>query len=237
MSQTVSRAALALALSVSISLAADALGKVSYVEGEAFLVEKGKDKPLKVNQKLELGDQIKTGVESVVEVTYAKGTIIRIGEKASVKLSGSDVASNLNVNQGKVWANVQKLAKGDFRVTTPVATAAVRGTIFRVDAAEDSSSTVALYDGKVDVGPADTSKIKAPAAAGGWGPPVQVPGPYEVSMETWIHLDPGKEINVRWGGKFATKDIDKQKDAQNKWIEFNRKRDKELGIDRPEATK
>ena len=202
------------------------IGKISYVEGDAFLVDKGKEKQLKVNQKIDLGDQIRTGVESVCEVTYSKGSVIRIGEKSDVTLSGTEVASNLNVNQGKVWANVQKMTSGQFRVTTPVATAAVRGTVFRVDAAQDSSSTVALYEGKVDVGPADTTKIKPEApAAGGWGPPVEVPGPYEVSMETWIHINPGTEINVRWGGKFATKDISAQQDSQDKWIAFNKKRD------------
>ena len=90
MSQTVSRAALALALSVSISLAADALGKVSYVEGEAFLVEKGKDKPLKVNQKLELGDQIKTGVELQVTptVNQSSNVTLRIKPRLS-RVTGS----------------------------------------------------------------------------------------------------------------------------------------------------
>jgi len=203
------------------------LGKISYVEGEAFLVDHGKEKQLKVNQKIELGDQIRTGAESVVEVSYDKGTVIRIGEKSDIKLSGGEVAGNVQVNQGKVWANVHKLASGQFRVSTPVATAAVRGTVFRVDANLDSSSTIALYDGKVDVGPADTTKIKPAngSTAPSWGPPTEVAGPYEVSMETWIHLEPGKEINVRWGGKFATKDIDTKTDAQSKWIEFNRKRD------------
>lgn len=209
------------------------LGKVTYVEGEAALVDGSKEKPLKVNQKIDLGDQIRTGTESVVEVTYAKGTVIRIGENSKVVLSGSEAAANTKVSQGKIWANVQKMATGQYRVTTPVATAAVRGTVFRVDAASDSSSTVALYEGKVDVGPADTTKIKSEQpATSGWGPPVEVPGPYEVSMETWIHLEPGKEINVRWGGKFATKEIDQASDAQNKWIQFNQKRDKELGIAR-----
>lgn len=212
---------------------ASPLGKITYVEGEAFLVNDSKEKQLKVNQKIDLGDQIRTGSESVVEVTYSKGSVIRIGENSKVVLSGTEVASHAKVAHGKVWANVQKMATGQFRVTTPVATAAVRGTVFRVDASADSSSTVALYEGKVDVGPADTTRIKAeqkPAAA--WGPPTEVPGPYEVSMETWIHLEPGKEINVRWGGKFATRDIDRTSDEQNKWISFNQKRDKELGIAR-----
>lgn len=225
---------IALLFLVAVVAISGPVGKITYVEGIAVLVAGGKEKQLKVNQKIDLGDQIRTGSESVVEITYSKGTVIRIGENSKIVLSGTEVAANAKVSQGKVWANVQKMAAGQFRVTTPVATAAVRGTVFRVEAATDSSSTVALYEGKVDVGPADTTKIKAPAPASpsGWGPPVEVSGPYEVSMETWIHLNPGKEINVRWGGKYATKDIDQAGDSQNKWIQFNQKRDKELGIAR-----
>ena len=206
------------------------LGKISYVEGDAFLVDHGKQKQLKVNQKVDLGDQIRTGEESVVEVTYDKGTVIRIGEKSDVKLSGGDLAGNVQVNQGKVWANVHKLASGQFRVTTPTATAAVRGTVFRVETEKDSSSTIALYDGKVDVGPADTTKLKPSQGSTNptWGPPTEVPGPYEVSMETWIHLDPGKEINVRWGGKYAEHAIDTAQESQNTWVEFNRQRDQQV---------
>jgi hypothetical protein len=228
---SLSKVCLAVCLAI-VAVSGATIGKVSYVEGEVVIVENGKEKQLKVNQKIDLGDQIRTGIESVLEVTYTKGTVIRVGEKSKVTLSGSDVANNVKVGEGRVWANVQKLASGQFRVTTPVATAAVRGTVFRVESGDDSSSTIALYEGKVDVGPADTTKIKPQAAPSGWGPPVEVAGPYEVTMETWIKLDPGSEINVRWGGKFATREINKDEDAANRWIAFNVKRDQELGIAR-----
>jgi len=223
-SLTLARSFGLLLLTSALAFAAT-LGKVSYVEGEAFLVDKGKEKPLKVNQKVVLGDQIRTRPESVVEVTYAQGTVIRIGEKSDVKLSGTEGAGNIQVTSGKVWANVHKLANGQFRVSTPVATAAVRGTVFRVEQGADSSSTIALYEGKVDVGPSDTTKIKDAKPASAWGPPVEVAGPYEVTMEEWIHLKPGTQINVRWGGKFATSDISKEQEQNNQWIRFNQLRD------------
>ncbi|HSQ41224.1 MAG TPA: hypothetical protein VLM37_02970, partial [Fibrobacteraceae bacterium] len=76
------------------------------------------------------------------------------------------------------------------------------------------------------------TKIKVASPAAAWGPPTEVAGPYEVTMETWIRLDPGKEINVRWGGKYATKDINSKVDAQSTWVQFNQKRDQELGVAR-----
>lgn len=210
----------------AIALSAAPIGKISYLEGEAYIQVKGKEKPLRVSQKIDAGDLIRTGEESIVEVTYDRGTVVRIGEKSKVSLKGDE--AGVEVKEGKVWANVQKLANGQFRVTTPVATAAVRGTVFRVDAEADSSSTIALYEGIVDVGPADTTKIKEKPKATGWGPPVQVAGPYEVTMEDWIRLDPGSQINVKPTGKYATTGIDAAKEARVQWILFNQQRDKDV---------
>lgn len=202
------------------------IGKVSYVEGEAFLERSGKAaQKLSVNMKVRQGDVLRTGVESILEITLGNGTVLRFAEKARGVLNASGDNGNVKMESGKLWANVQKMQKGGFSVSTPVATAAVRGTIFRVETHDSVGSTVALYEGLVDVGPADSSKIKAPEPASDWGPPVQVPGPYEVSLEDWVRLKPGKQIHVQDNGKFATGDIDATKDSDDQWVKFNLQRD------------
>lgn len=203
------------------------LARVSYIEGKATIFSGKRERPVRVNTVLKSGDIIKTGSETLLEIQYGKGSVIRIGENAEFTLKGDDNVGGVELNKGRVWANVQKLATGQFGVTTPVATAAVRGTIFRVDADVDSSSTVALYQGKVDVGPPDTTNLQAPAKVdAAWGPPVEVPGPYEVTLETWIRLNPGKQIHVRWGGAYSTSRISESEgDA---WIKWNQTRDEAL---------
>jgi len=205
--------------------AGKSIGKVSYVEGEAFLERGGKGaQKLMVNMKLKQGDVLRTGVESILEVTLGNGTVLRFAEKARGVLNESETSGNVKMESGKLWANVQKMKNGGFSVSTPVATAAVRGTIFRVSS-DSAGTSVALYEGIVDVGPADSTKIKAAQPKSEWGPPVQVPGPFEVTLDEWVRLKPGKSIQVQSSGKFATGDIDTTQDANDKWVKFNQQRD------------
>lgn len=206
------------------------IGKVTYVEGDAFFERAGKDlQKLSVNAKVQKGDKVSTGVESILELTLSNGTVLRFAENTKSVLDEGINEGNVRMESGKLWANVKKMQKGGFSVTTPVATAAVRGTVFRVESSNENGSTVSLYEGLVDVGPADSTQIAAiTPPATGWGPPVQVPGPYEVSLNEWVRLHPGKQIHVQSTGKFATKNIDKQKEASDKWVEFNRTRDRSV---------
>jgi len=200
-------------------------GKVSYLEGEAYLERNGKPaQKMAVNMKVKKGDKLRTGVESILEVTLSNGTVLRFAEKASGVLDENGANGQVQMKAGKLWANVQKMQKGGFSVSTPVATAAVRGTVFRVETSDSSGTSVALYEGLVDVGPADSTRIKPAAKAeGGWGPPVQVPGPYEVTLEQWVRLKPGMRIHVQGSGKYATGQIDS---AENdRWVKFNQQRD------------
>lgn len=222
-------------LSVCILWGAE-LGKVNYVEGQAWLIKKEKPNKLRMQQKVFENQKIRTGAESIVEIVYRQGSVVRIGENSEVLLTGNQGDINLDLKQGRIWANVQKMTSGaDFRVRTSEATAAVRGTVFRVDA-KDSSSEVALYQGKVDVGPSDTTQIQSIQQGGGgstWGPPTEVPGPYEVTLESWIHLDPGKQIHVQWNGRYATSDLNHQQENQDSWIRFNQQRDQSMGLKHP----
>ena len=217
-----------LCMAFSLASAADRplVGKVSYVEGEAFVERGAKATRLSVSAKLKAGDLVRTGSESILEITLASGSVLRFAENARGVLQEGSGNGAVEMREGKLWANIQKIKQGGFSVSTPVATAAVRGTIFRVENSDSAGTSVALYEGIVDVGPADSTRIKASVpAAGGWGPPVQVPGPFEVSLEEWVRLKPGKQIQVRNGGKYATGDIDASIDTSDKWVRFNQQRD------------
>jgi hypothetical protein len=204
------------------------LGKVAYMEGAAQLIRKGKTKTLRVNMPIRYGDKIVTQGETRVEIVFSSGSVVRVAENSEVLLDGTEAAPNPKVTKGKLWANIQKMNSGRFVVSTKTATAAVRGTVFRVQS-ESNSSSVALYEGRVDVGPADTTQIKntpAPTAEpeSAWGPPKEVAPPSEVSLATWVKLDPGKMIQVGWSG-YSVSDIDNTSDSQDAWVRFNQGRD------------
>ncbi|NLB62527.1 MAG: FecR domain-containing protein [Fibrobacter sp.] len=205
------------------------LGKATFVTGNVYQISKKRERPIRVSQKIKSGCLIKTEQESILEITYNHGTVLRIAENSLVTLDGSEVASSVKMQKGKVWANVKKMTKNNFVVNTPVATAAVRGTVFRVESGADQSSTVALYSGLVDVGPSDTTSIrKTQETTSSWGPPAQIPGPYEVSVDTWIRLKPGTQINIQSDGKYATSDVDDKEESHDAWYLFNQQRDKKI---------
>ena len=76
-----------------------------------------------------------------------------------------------------------------FEVETENAVAGVRGTTFRVDANDDKSVLVRVYDGSVAVG-----KGAAQAGSPG-GERREVAGPQEVTREQWEKLV-GKQMQI-----------------------------------------
>jgi hypothetical protein len=212
-------------------VAAGPFGKISYLEGSSVYVRNGKEKALRVNTMLKQGDVIKTAVETQLEILFSNGTVLRLAEQSELLLDGTENNPKPQVKKGSLWANVQKMATGEMMVGTGTLTAAVRGTIFNVEA-KDSASSVALYEGKVDVGPASFIQGQAPAKpAAAWGPPQEVSGPKEVSLEEWIRINPGQKITVGWGGAYQKEKINPEQDKQNAWIQFNQKRDEEVKRD------
>ena len=209
---------------VSCLWAAPKVAKVSYVEGKAFLFVKESKKKIKIGLVLKQGYTLKTESNSRLEITYLNGDVVRLDQNSEITLEGQPDKGKPKLQKGKLWNNIKKLAKGnpDFKVSTNVATAAVRGTIFQVEAS-DSTASVHLFDGKVDVGP-----NKAPERdTNSWGPPAEISGPAEVSMTTWVSLDPGQMINVNWDGSYKA-DKFKEDDLDQAWLKFNQKRDAEL---------
>ena len=134
------------------------------------------------------------------------------------------------VPKGNVWVNMKKLSSvgKHFEVTTPTAVAAIRGTVFQMQSMADSSTEVAVFDGKVAVGLSDEGKERAGAGKKEQAGkphevpgPTEVPGPYEVTLDQWRTIVAGQRISIRANGRYATTtfDIKKKLDA---FVEKNR---------------
>ena len=131
-------------------------------------------------------------------------------------------------------------------VRTPTAVAAIRGTKYRAKAGDDESS-VLVYEGKVDVNAAKNvtearrqqmrQGFQPPGAAPKFtlGPvteiqaPTQVAGPYEVSLEDWVSLVEGMQINVRKDGKYNMFKFDQDVDAGLDFVKWNKEQDAKDG--------
>jgi hypothetical protein len=223
----------------ALSVVAESIGKVSFFVGNVKLKsENSKEwKDARINFPVTSGDQVKTEKSDRLEITLRDGSLIRVAEESEVTLaapSGKIIAPS--VQKGKIWANIKKLGQRnyDFEVTSATATAAIRGTIFRMDES-DSTTVVSVYDGKVAVGPGVNLKnqygsvdksLERKEVSG----PTEVPGPYEVSLMDWVTIAKGQRISVMRNGKYAQDKMNMKSETADDWVKFNMQRDSVAAI-------
>jgi ferric-dicitrate binding protein FerR (iron transport regulator) len=227
-------------------LADDSAAVVTRLDGKASVFTKGgkSGTPLKKNDRILKGQEVKVGEKSRIELKYPDGTVMRFAERSTIKIDDitydgktQNKKVKVDLGGGKVWANVKKLVTPDSRVEvkTVNAVAGVRGTVYRVNVDEDNSATVKVYDGSVAVAgvPKDTAKpsgqFTAPVQVEG---PKQVPPPYhEVSMEEWtVIVKAMQQITISPQGVASKpQDFTPQEDMDD-WVKWNRERDKQLSL-------
>jgi hypothetical protein len=234
-------AALQFLLTAHLLFAADPLGTLGTLIGsvEVSATRSPGWKSARPGLKLFSGDSMRTAEESIAEIRWANGGIMRVAEQSAIAVVGaSDAAprkSGATVLSGKVWANMKKITSTgtEFGVSTPTATAAIRGTVFRVDMAADSATDVLVYEGKVAVKPADSiapgnSRNTDSTARHEVQGPSEVEGPAEVSLEEWVTIVAGQQIHVERTGSFTTWQFDRKKDKLDKWVKRNLELDAQI---------
>lgn len=218
------------------------IGKINFILGKTGDVKLKHEKNkswlnARLGMKVANRDRLVTRKEARCEVLMTDGTVVRIGENSEFQFTTSTSTKGKRkveseLKKGKFWANVHLLRgkNTDWRVKAPTAVCAVRGTIYRVDA--DTSTRVMVYDGEVEVGPRTESAQKESAKPKSLQPyevpgPTEIPPPYEVSLEEWVKIVAGFQIEVRPDGKYAKSRI-AASDENLDWVQWNRKRDKAL---------
>ena len=171
---------------------------VSALDGSAQRWRGGGAKAeLRVGAEVGQGDLVETRENARLEIRFADQSILRLGPSARLQLSeahfGGRAKRKLSARLflGKLWARVTSAIHGDqkFQVETENAVAGVRGTTFRVDANQDKSVRVRVYDGQVAVAPG------VPAGAGKGGERREVQGPQEVTRDRWEKLV-GRQMQI-----------------------------------------
>ncbi len=101
------------------------------------------------------GTFVKTDATSAAEVILPDNSVISLDESTEVQINYQ--SNNVDIQQlvGKTWNRVETVTKGgSYTVTTPTTVAAVRGTIFGVDALVTNSisdSQIYVQESNVDV--------------------------------------------------------------------------------------
>jgi hypothetical protein len=130
---------------------------------------------------------VSTGDASRLEITFADGTQLTLGENAEMTLDAfvyNPAEGTGKLKLGVVGAfrfvsgQVTKLASSDVTVTTPVATVGIRGTEFWGGPIDDQALGVFLIDGAVSVTNTAGEQILDEAGEGtNIGAPGVAPGP------------------------------------------------------------
>ena len=221
-------------------------GKITLPLGKVEVSQDNRWSRAKPNQPVFPGNIIRTQPKSRCEITLTGGGKVRIGENSELELNDADVKPmvknfNANLKKGNVWVSAKAAfgEKKNIAIRTPTAVAAIRGTKYRARAGDDESS-VKVYDGKVDVNQAKNyieerkEKIKGFGQSGSGGAPkftlgpvteikapTQVSGPFEVTLEEWVTLAEGMQINIRSDGKYHMFEFDKAKDGEDEFVKWN----------------
>ena len=115
---------------------------------------------VRINLFISTEDWIKTGKESEVYLLLNDGSKLRIGENSLFSITA--FLENLDasyhtvayIRVGSILCNIikPKSAKSSFKLCTPTATCAIRGTLFETEVSKDGSSVINVIEGIVDVG-------------------------------------------------------------------------------------
>src|SRR6266478_3795859 len=107
-------------------------------------------------QTVQVGDELKTGPDGNVYLEVPDGSYMVVSENTTLTIQdywSSNLRSLVNLMMGKVRFYVQRLGgrPNPYRVTTPTALIAVRGTTFEVTVDEAQLAEVRCLEGRVAV--------------------------------------------------------------------------------------
>src|SRR5262245_58007183 len=114
--------------------------------------------PATLNQPLQGHDRVRTGAASRAALLYADQTLHRLNEKSEVEIlpPAGESPGVLKVLSGKHYFS-SRTPKDFGRIETPTVTAAIKGTEFEVDVAENSTVTITMLEGVVQASNAQGS--------------------------------------------------------------------------------
>ena len=105
-------------------------------------------------------DEVLTGKAAAAHIRFPDETVIKIGPNANFKVLYNTYIRTegarrrgFSLRVGRIWTRVSKFlsSSSEFKIETPTAQAAVRGTRFSVLVTKNGATYISVYEGKVDV--------------------------------------------------------------------------------------
>jgi len=132
--------------------------EVRSVDGVAYRTSDTGDHLLARGDKLNEGDQLRTGGGGHVVLQLADGSTVELNERSVVSVGAQGKNMTVSLNGGAVIVQAAKRTSGHLYVKTPDCRVAVTGTIFSVDSGI-KGSRVAVLRGSVEVAHAGVDSL------------------------------------------------------------------------------
>ena len=109
--------------------------------------------PAAAGAPLLLGDEIQTAGKSSAHIVFLNGDTVLLKENSRLALTGTKKDVELSIPLGEFLIGLKRTLRGgeSFRVKTPAAVAAVRGTLFWGLAAANKDTTYASFGHSVEI--------------------------------------------------------------------------------------
>lgn len=138
------------------------VARISNVRGSVELKPFGKDAfiPVTADRNARAGSVLRTGEDGHASLRWSDGTTLRVASGTTLTIDKcsfdkrTDLSlSHFTLSAGRVWVHVIKMlsAESKFEISTPTATAGVRGTTFAVQVGANEATDVLVYEGEVEV--------------------------------------------------------------------------------------
>lgn len=105
-------------------------------------------------------DEVLTGKAAAAQIRFPDESVIKVGQNAEFKVLYNTYVRTegarrrgFSLRVGRIWSRVSKFVSdsSEFKIETPTAQAAVRGTRFSVLVSKNGATYLSVYEGKVDV--------------------------------------------------------------------------------------
>lgn len=183
----------ALAILLLAAPASALTGTLSHLYGQVTVTSAGNTVPAKNGQALKSGDAVTTGKKSLAIINLDGGGQLKLKELSRIALAAD---SEVSLGLGGAFAKIGKGAGlvGSFRLRTPSAVAAVRGTEFFTAFGRKTDVWLCVNEGAVEVTAAGQT-VTVPAGKGilvtaGKGP--GEPKPFEWTKGLNWNMDPAQ---------------------------------------------
>jgi hypothetical protein len=105
--------------------------------------------PCKIGQILNKHSFVTTGEESTAEIKIGSGSGIQIRENSKAEIVNDENGWNVISHKGAILSLLQKGTR--YKIKSPAAVMAVRGTIFYIHTYEDSTEYICTCNGTIDI--------------------------------------------------------------------------------------